>query len=75
MSKIVFTMGDLVEGVYPMQFTVATPRTWYNRLRFWLFFKFFPFEFKGWEEVGNADDRLEPIENITYSTPSDYIVL
>jgi len=27
---------------------------------------------KGWVEVGNADDRLKPIENITYTLPPDY---
>ena len=27
---------------------------------------------KGWVEIGNADDRLEPIDNITYSQPPDY---
>ena len=27
---------------------------------------------KGWVEVNNADDRLVPITNITYSLPPDY---
>ena len=27
---------------------------------------------KGWVEIGNADDRLEPIDNITYSPSPDY---
>lgn len=53
MTKIEFTLGDPVtEGescpIYPFLFTVAIKKTWYNCLRFWLFFKFFPFEFKGW---------------------------
>ena len=26
----------------------------------------------GWVEVGNIDDRLKLIENITYSSPPDY---
>jgi len=50
MSKIVFTIGEVVDGFYPMEFTIVTKRTWYNRLRFWLFFKFFPFEFKEWQD-------------------------
>ena len=29
---------------------IAIKRTWYNRLRFWLFFNFFPFAFKAWIE-------------------------
>ena len=48
MSKIEFSMGVLVDGIYPLLFMIATKKTWYNRLRFWLFFKFFPFEFKRW---------------------------
>lgn len=49
MAKIIFTMGEPTEEVYPLQFTICMKKTWYNRLRFWLFFKFFPFEFRGWE--------------------------
>ena len=29
-------------------------------------------EGKGWVEIGNADDRLKPIENITFTLPPDY---
>ena len=48
-DKIVFTMGDPPkEGV---EVTVPIKKTWYNRLRFWLFFKFFPFKFKEWGKV------------------------
>jgi len=52
MDKITFTMGEATGGMYPFEITVTLKKTWYNRLRFWLFFKFFPFEFQGWiEEV------------------------
>lgn len=51
MSRIVFTMGEKqneedISGLF--LFNVPIGKTWYNRLRFWLFFKFFPFEFKEW---------------------------
>lgn len=48
MNKIVFTMGELVDDTYPFEITVAIRKTWYNRIRFWLFFQFFPFKFKEW---------------------------
>jgi len=51
MGEIKFTMGELTEGVYPLEFTIVTEKTWYNCLRFWLFFKFFPFEFRGWVDA------------------------
>lgn len=48
MDKTVFSMGELTDSEYPFLITVAVKKTWYNRLRFWLFFKFFPFKFKEW---------------------------
>ncbi len=50
MNKIEFSMGELTDGGYPFLITVAVKKTWLNRLRFWLFFKFFPFEFGRWIE-------------------------
>ena len=37
------------EIIHPFQFTIVVAKTWCNRLRFWLFFKFFPFTFQRWE--------------------------
>lgn len=48
MDKIEFSMGIPTDGEYPLLFTMVIKRTWYNRLRFWFFFKFFPFEFRRW---------------------------
>ncbi len=51
MKKIVFTMGDKAtdsEECAPLEFTIPIKRTMLNRVRFWLFFKFFPFKFKEW---------------------------
>jgi len=57
--KITFSMGEVVDSsmenicqayrYYPLEITVPMKRNWYNKLRFWLFFKFFPFEFRKWE--------------------------
>jgi len=59
MEKITFSMGEVVDSskdepcsaycYYPLEITVPMKRTWYNRFRFWLFFKVFPFEFRKWE--------------------------
>ena len=38
MDKIVFTMGELTDVAYPFEITVATRKTWYKRMRFWLLF-------------------------------------
>jgi len=49
MTKIVFTMGESQDAESrPIEVTVVVKRTWYNRFRFWLFFKFFPFDLKEW---------------------------
>ena len=51
--KITFTLGELessLSGAYPIGVMIPMKRTWYNRFRFWMFFKFFPFEFKEWTE-------------------------
>ena len=51
MSKITFTMGEpqaSLPGAWTIQVTIPMKRTRYNRFRFWLFFKMFPFEFKEW---------------------------
>ena len=59
MSKIVFTMGQrenktdtnsnwLGISYVPILFTISVKKTWYNRFRYWMFFKFFPFDFKEW---------------------------
>lgn len=51
-DAIVFVLGDESEsGAYPLLFTVPICKSWYNRLRFWLFFKFFPFKFKEWKRL------------------------
>jgi len=55
MDKIEFSMGKLTSGEYPLLITVVIKKTWYNRLRFWLFFKFFPFEMRGWKEKENGN--------------------
>ena len=47
-NKIVFTLGYPVDGFYPMEFTVVLKKNWYNRFRYWMFFRFFPFDFKEW---------------------------
>ncbi len=55
--KITFSMGEMADNskdesfsaCYPLEIAVPMKRTWYNRFRFWLFFKFFPFEFRKWE--------------------------
>ena len=50
MAKVEFSLGELSEGTYPLLFSVKVKKTLSNQLRFWLFFKFFPFELRGWTE-------------------------
>ena len=37
-------MGEPTEGIYPLMFQLKDKRTLSNRLRYWLFSKFFPFK-------------------------------
>ncbi|MBU0598955.1 hypothetical protein KKF61_08295 [Patescibacteria group bacterium] len=55
MAKIEFTLGDPAteaenKSVCPIIVTIYIKKTWLNRFRFWLFFKFSPFCFSRWIE-------------------------